>query len=545
MKMAQDTYLTDLPGLVLGGFTPARGSGVGWVPFEYELDDFAGTGLSTGAWSNAPELTLDLGLAGWHELHFCHSHTLRVRLDGEDSYRDMEVVQGAQIRDYMLCRADLTGRKVCIAPASNSFGSSPVILFYLRGVPCDGPRASARNLVVTEDGHGVFWRGLDSARELRKWFYPYKDSDVFRVLWGVFGGGDYDTDPDATHAGTIIPHDDEHAFYPEHRTFDQSIRNVISSGEQPLEAAVKGAREAGLEIHFYFRVGNFAGLFPQQEHCSRYYVEHPEFHCRDESGREVLRLSFAFPEVQDHLIAYFEELLRYDPDGICLAFNRGLPVMICEQPVLDAFEQRHGRAPKLPEETDSSEMQRVRHELLADFVGRAQARLGDHGKALSCIVPRNFEENMRRGLDARLLVERGVIESVVVGAGHEDNPLYTSRNNLPPVAQDDMGPLKQLKAMGKARIFLGGCSGHGTFWPAGDEGTRLRRMKGILDAGLDGAYFWDVNEWFANEWDSIRQYGTRGYVEAAIADARPAPVWRDTKWIEGLRNDRYSPWNAH
>ena len=78
-------------------------------------------------------------------------------------------------------------------------------------------------------------------------------------------------------------------------------------------------------------------------------------------------MSYAYPQVQDHMLAYIEELLAYSPDGICFAFNRSLPMMICEEPVINAFEERHGRTPRLPEEVDSPEMLAVRHELLAAF----------------------------------------------------------------------------------------------------------------------------------------------------------------------------------
>jgi hypothetical protein len=133
----------------------------------------------------------------------------------------------------------------------------------------------------------------------------------------------------------------------------------------------------------------------------------------------------------------------------------------------------------------------------------------------------------------------------MVGAGHEDNPLYTKRTHQAPVDQDDLKPVKQLKAIGTAKIYLGGCSGHGTFWPAADPVLRARRMRSILEAGLDGGYFWDVNQWWSRDWEDIRQYGDRAHLDLLIASGPSAAQWRDTRRIGDLVVDRYSPWNAH
>ena len=65
-------------------------------------------------------------------------------------------------------------------------------------------------------------------------------------------------------------------------------------------------------------------------------------------------------------------------------------------PVLAEFRRRYGRSPRLPDEVDCEEMLVVRHTLLADFFERANRLVTSRGKALSCIVPRNFYENRLR-----------------------------------------------------------------------------------------------------------------------------------------------------
>lgn len=543
MRVGNQTYFVDLPKLVVNGFKPAKGVNAGWIAFEYELDKFGGTGLATGSLSPAGELVLDLKLKGWHVLHFCHNPLLDVWLDGEKGLRCLDGPQpGEFIRDFPIHSADMTGRKLHIAP-KRGLDPREAILFYIRAEPCKCPRDSRRNLVATEDGDGLLRGGVTEPRDIYKYLYPYKDSDFFRILWGVYGGGDFVTEP-GSKKYTVLPFDRKYWFYRSDELLDTAIRNIRKQGREPLEVAVEASRDVGMEIHFYFRVGAFYAPFPHHGTGSRFYKENPQWHCIDEFGKEVKRISYAFPEVQEHILSYFEFLLKYNPDGICLAFNRGLPLMVCEEPVLKEFKRRYGRFPRLPQEVDSREMLSVRHELLAGFIDRAQKMLARHGKVLSCIVPRNFRENKLRGLDIEMCVKRGLFESVNVGAGHEDNPHYTRKTKQKPVNQDDLNPVLKLKSYGTAKIYLGGCSGHGAFWPAENPKARARRMSAIHKAGLDGAYFWDACQWFSRDWEHIRRYGDPRYVRKLLTGKTPVPVLHDTLRIHDLTVDRYNPWNA-
>jgi len=421
LRLEDGLYFVDLPSLVVGRFELAAGVGAGWVPFEYELEDFAGVGLATGALSSAGELILDLGLSGWHMLHFCHTPLLDVWLDGERGYRSLLGPQESDgVQDFALHAADLAGRRLHIAPRR---GVNPreVVLFYVRAVACEGAPKGARNLVGTNDGHDIFLEGLEAARDIYRFFYLFRDSDFFRMLWGNYGGGLVRPEP-GTDLADMIPWEATHDFYAYERVFAESLRKIHHGGEDVLATAVAAAREVGMEIHFYFRVGAFYSPFPHYGKTSRFYLDHPELRCRDEFGREVKRISYAFPELQERVLRYFEWLLQYEPDGLCLTFNRGLPMMVFEEPVLDEFRRRHGRPPRLPEEADGEPMRLVRQELLAGFVGRVNRLVSERGKVLSCICPRNFDENRRRGLDLEMLVERGACGIRHGGRGARGHP---------------------------------------------------------------------------------------------------------------------------
>ncbi|MCM8817681.1 MAG: hypothetical protein NC913_09285, partial [Candidatus Omnitrophica bacterium] len=296
--------------------------------------------------------------------------------------------------------------------------------------------------------------------------------------------------------------------------------------------------EIGLELHYYFRVGAFYWPFPLHLYTSSFYTNNPQWHCVDEFGNKVRRISYAFPEVQNVILQYFEELLEYQPDGICLAFNRGLPLMICEQPVIDAFEKTYGRRPKLPDECDSPEMLGVRHKLLADFISKVYKLVSSKGKVLSCIVPRDFERNLLFGLDIEMLVKNGYFESVLVGAGHKDDPKLNQ----------ELEPVKRLKHTG-TKIYPGGSgvNAHGGAWKPGDLKARASFMAKILDAGFDGAYFWDIDQIVetGTEWEIIRQFGHKDILESILDGKIPKVSYHNTRKIFDLTVDRYNPWNAY
>jgi hypothetical protein len=531
-KQKDAKFFMNLPELVVGGFVPAAGPGAGWCDFEYELEIGAGRGLFTGALSPAGELVLELGLTGWQVLHVGHNPALRVWLDGDAGYCQLPG-NPSEVSDQALPPADFTGKRLHIAPAHGSAAPKESTVFYLRAEPC-APSSSGRNLIATNDGHGVFFHGVDSPRDIWRHVYPFRDSDFFRMVWGLYGGSTYTMRPD-TKVGQCPMHPESACYRAGDFEFSRSLAKIQAAGADPLALVRQATREYGLELHYYCRVSAFFGPFPHLFKTARFFTEHPEWHCRDEFGQPIKFISYAYPQVQDHMLAFFDELLDYEPDGICLAFNRGLPLMCCEEPVLEAYRRKYGRAPKLPEEIESPEMLNVRYEILAGYVERVARLVEKRGKSLSAIIPRNFPKNLRFGLDADMLVRRGLFESVMVGAGHGDIPGMDL----------DLEPVKALKKLG-GRVFAGGSSvnAHGGAWNKSLQ-ERARHMANILDAGLDGGWFWDAELIGGYEWQALRNFGNRTRLDDIIAGAWPVPRRHETRAIGGYVVGRYNPWNAY
>ncbi len=528
-----EIWFTDLPSRVVGGVTFAPGPGAGWFPFHIELEHLSCTGLATGAFSPAGELILELGLKGWHRLHIAQNPAIRVWLDGESGYCEIPGDERS-VRDHPLPAADLTNRRLHLAPVRGEGQCREARLFYIRAEPC-APPVSRRNLIATNDGHGVFFRGLDSPCDLWRHVYPYRDSDFFRLIWGLYGGCLLTMRAD-TKVGESPLRSDEGSFRAGDWQFNRSLRKMKEAGADPLAVIRTATREYGLELHFYLRMAAFYGPFPKVDWTTRFFREHPEWHCRDEEGRRVNFLSYAWPGVQERVLAFMEELLDYEPEGICLAFNRGLPMILFEEPVLERYRRRLGHAPRLPEESNTPEMMAVRHGMLMEFVEKAARLVERRNATLSCIVPRDFDRARALGLDVEELARCGVMESVLVGAGHGDDPAFA----------DDLEPVRALKRWG-GRVYAGGSfvRAHGAAWPADDMSVRIRRMKAILAAGLDGAWFWDAEVGIGCEWEIHRRFGDWELLDRIAAGEWPSKTTHETRAIHDLVVGRYNPWHAY
>lgn len=529
--MNQDIYITDLPARVHGGFQPARGVGEGWIAVSYETANRSGTAIAAGCRSGAPELTLDLNLEGNYVLHLAlgTQTSLRVWLDGESGYREFNTEHGGNgLLECRLHAADLTGKRLHIALKDDS-RAAPAHLGYIRAERIETSHQSARNLVATNDGWSWVAMGeLQSERDVSRFFAPLRDSDFGRMLWGP-SGADF-TGNHRTKVGTLAPLETTRAFRDCDRVHAETLRPFIESGGDILRAAVANARDVGIEIHFYIRMEAFFGPYPwDHTFTSRFFVEHPELRCRDEFGDEVMRLSYAYPEVQNHMIEYFEELLEYSPDGLCFAFNRGLPMMIAEPLVLDEFERLTGRRPNLPEEIDSDDMIAARTALMSGFMQRVHDLLAQRGLSLACIVKPDEHYNRVCGLDLEGLVTNDIFESIMVQSGGFHATEYSLHDS--PFWQ-------RLRDSGKTKIYPNGWGG------SYDYVETARFLKdNIFGQGFAGGFFWDTENYTANpyNWHPIRQGGTTQFLDGTINGTIASPIIEQHTRIQGVKLDRYKP----
>lgn len=532
--MAEDMYFMDLPSLVEVGFTPADGVGEGWIAVEYETEERNGRGLAAGSRSGAPMLALNLNLHGTYTLYLALSTqtALKVWIEGERGYREFVTEHGGNaLQECQLHVVTLNGERLCIEPKNDCL-PKPAFLGYIRAVPAAAPPPSARNMVATNDGWSwVALDGIHEARDVWRFFTPLRDSDFRLMLWGP-AGADF-TGCHRTKVGTIAPRDTKHAFRVCDYVHAENLQAFLKTGGDILAEAVAAARANEVEIHFYIRPEAFFAPFPFNVFASQFMLDHPELRCRDEFDDEIMRLSYGYPEVQEHMLAYFAELLEYRPDGLCFAFNRGLPMLICEAPVLAEFERLHGRAARLPEEADSDEMIAARTSLLTQFLERVRAMLAQRGLAFSCIVLPDEEHNRLYGLDLEALVERGVFESIMVQSGGMHAASGTG----------ELTPYwRRLRDSGKVKIYPNGWNG--TY----DYAEQARYLKeNIFDQGFAGGFFWDTENFTTNPWNwlPLRRGGSPDHLQALLNGSIATPHITPFTRIQGVKLGRYNPTRSY
>jgi hypothetical protein len=532
--------ITDIPARVVGGFKPAKGVGRGWVAIDYETDGLCGTGVATGYDSGAPELVLDLNLTGNFILYLALgcADNIRVWLDGEKGFREFTCGHGGHaFQECRLHRADLTGRRLHIAPVPVDplrEYDSHTFLGYIRAVRTDHapkPTKASRTLVATNDGYSsIALHGLSRAEDISVHFTNFRDSDFYRVLYcpaGADVSGNH-----LTKVGTTSPFDTTHAYRRCDRQYAVTTGRVLKNGGDILQAAAAAAKDVGVEFHFYIRPEAFYCPFPYHDaFTSKFFAKNPQWRCTDEFGEEVMRMSYAFPQVQDHMLAYIQELLTYKPGGVCFAFNRSLPMMICEEPVLRAFEQKHGRRPRLPEEVDSPQLVAIRQTMLTTFMERVAALLKKHKAVLTCIADANHQRNSLMGLDLEALASRGLLESIYVTGSCLGVPYWEAlRDRFP-----------------KIPIL---CSIHYPHEAGGESPdpyshkVQAQALKKILDSGFAGMFWWDLDFMSNNpyNWHVLRHGGSRDFLERVLAEDPATKVkFRKYTKIHGVKRGRYDP----
>ncbi len=541
---SSDIFITDLPSRVVGGFQRAKGVGAGWVDVPFTAQDVTGVALATGYASAAKPLVLNLGLEGTYTLYLClgQHDGIRAWLDGEPGFREFTCEQGGhRIQEARLHTADLTGRRLHIAPIPHSplkKHDAGTTFFYIRAVPDHKTgswfKKSAKNLIATNDGFSwIALDGMESIRDVSKNFAPYRDSDFFRLLWCPLGAdvsGNH-----ITRVGTTVSSGPAHAYRRCDRQYALTTRRILKSGGDILRAASEGARDVGMEFWFYIRPEAFYCHFPHNvSFASRFFTKNPQFRCVDEFSNPVMRLSYAYEEVQDHMLAYITELLKYRPGGICLAFNRSLPMMIAEPPVIKAFAVKFGRPPRLPEEIDSIEMAQIRDELLQHFLDRLKRLLEKKKVALACIANADHENHRIMGLDIARAAKRGLFESICVTSDCTRQDFWLN-----------------LKKQTGLKIYPGMHDAHAPepapadLW---DHKWQARTLKPIIESSFDGAFFWDAERLQANpyNWHVVRKAGTPQYLDRVIADdPQTQVIFKTMSVLDGVRFDRYKPGSSY
>lgn len=501
-----------------------------WRAIPYQAAEVTGTLLYAPSFVQAPEITLPLGVSGWHHLRigiwqpafaYDGETRLRVKLSGEPAFRRLQPPKTADdqkhtfIRELYLRADDLTDKSLVIRKMNGILGRNAAIA-YVRLDPistdevtkilADRTQRDTRNLVATIDGvsylhYGEYTEPTDVLDQIEL----YRHSDVAKVLWAVNYG-------DRTNYPTSVP---GALFLGEHgrtrhttefgsndyvrgeQQAHRAFRAFADAGQVPQVIAAEHAHEMGLEFDVMFRLGILGDLGFVDLEEKGFFAQYP--HCRQvqADGTVVDKASYAFPETQDFTLALMRETLSMvDADGINLCFVRGPHTIQYEAPVLERFQAQYGEDARTVPATDPR-LQSVRISFMNEYLEKV------HLLTEEIAAQRNRPLNLSvwvwpssqgvwlggtpaaEGLDVAHWIKQGWLDSVIVQEGIDQDYIALGQEQ------------------GCEFVLFTGYRGEKAMSPA--------TVSAAYDQGVKQFAYWDMDavHFMPDPWNWLRRIGHR------------------------------------
>lgn len=530
-----------------------------WRTVDYETEHFSGVLLAATAESEVPEVTLHLHLDGWHHVYVglwnaesADQAGVSVRLsrDGATSYVEGSADKACS-QKMVECywkSDDLTGQSIIFAHPKWGVPVVSYVIFVrcaamseeeVAQIKRDRERSDTRRLIGMNDMHGLLYIKRPTSIEV---FYedlePYRNTDFYRVdleYWGYGDAEDY-TDHKGMLLGNGILFESKGA-----RNYSESRKMLTSKGINFYSGMIEYARNMGLKVYLSQRMNAFVSEIPfDMEFTSSFFTDFPQWRCRDKDGSEIARMSLAFAEVQDNLLSTFRRMASYGPDGINLLFNRGMPFLLYEEPLLVAFRSTYGVDPRTLDEWDEHWLS-FRADVMTGFMRRVKDAMAQSARAIgrdkihiSVVALANGAENRKFGLDIAAWAKEGLIDEVIAYAIAIPEPGVKTPSSGH-VVGIDVEYYKKSVENTECKLFV-------DMLPRDMKSEEyIEKASDYYAKGADGLCFWDTTSRYIKlqHWSAIAGLG---HVKE-LRDAKGADNWRpiQVKSLHGLRVDRYPP----
>ena len=347
-----------------------------WKVLDYATGAFPGKCLSALPKTGAPPVTLPLNLSGWYAVYLGIGNyeegasLVKVKVTGDATYQARSHSSG-QVQEVFFKCADLTKRDLQFAQQSAGYSQASVLM-YVKLVPmteaevqalrADAEQRETKRLIATIDGFSFLYeRHPTTKEELLEEFEHYRGSDFGTIWWCVSGADEvnYKSALGTINGANVDDFPREGDGY-----YTDSVKTFIKKGIDLTQVAVEAAHSVGAKIDISLRPAAWHAPPPYEEFfVSDFYAAHPEWRCYDRDGTPVMRMSFAVPEVRQHLLGIFREVLQARPDGVNVLYNRGMPLILWEEPFCTLFRERYGaEAKEVPE--DDPRLYELRGEIM-------------------------------------------------------------------------------------------------------------------------------------------------------------------------------------
>lgn len=371
-----------------------------WATVTYSNNAFSGTLIAAPQGCAVGNLRLDPKLTGWYKIFItvpCFMQTINyMKLASEerfiyytgksDDYLGME--------EYLWKCADMTDDAIEISKETSSRNQNSVIV-AVRFVPMTDEEVEAYKAEISrQDTKRVYY--CDDMKNRPLWLKLNKPED-----WLVAVDIHKNTDVE-----WISPE-----LYEPDPSKGYSYYDVLS-----LMAA--RAHELGIKIAPSLKICLWGPAFPANASSSdeKFYNTYRELTCYDRNGDKISSLSFAYPEVRRYRIDQLVKSAACGVDAVNVIGCRGVPFVLFEKPVCDAFYEKYGEYPYELPLTD----QRLRAlhcsymtEFFRELREALDERFGKNNIQIHFSAMNSIEDNAYVGFDVEALASKGLVDLII------------------------------------------------------------------------------------------------------------------------------------
>jgi hypothetical protein len=523
------TLFTDISQYVPADARSAQMKRRRWKTIPYELKDGTkGTMVWASPDTGAPPVRIPLKVHGRHAIFVglfsgveCSSLAW-IKLDRDPApvpRQNTNTDYYGNLQDTLFKVAELKEDDVLqIAQQSTGYRSGcgvayvrliPLTEQEVAGLKADRSNRSNRRMTVTCDGFSfIYYRRPVTVESLLSEVEDMRDTDVETLILHAPGG---DKVAFPSQYGQMPGQAMDDYLVAGHRYFAEAVRELARKKINPVKVIIDGAHAAGLKVQVAVRPAGWSFVEPFTDFWeTSFYKEHPQWRCEDRDGTPVTRMSWAVPEVRQHVLGLLREMVQMGADGTQIVFNRGLPVVLYEEPFRELFRKQYGEDARRFDDTEPR-IAKLRADIVTTFMremrqmlDEEQKRRGD-GKRLriSAMLLGNEFDNAWYGIDVRRLVVEGLLDEV---------DLYPF----------DFGARKGGFDL---KFFHDVCAPKGIPVRAAvayDLKTMTEMAVSHYDAGADGIAVWDAAGSDIRSWSVVSRYGHIDEVKERLKVGLPA-----------------------
>ena len=301
----------------------------------------------------------------------------------------------------------------------------------------------------------------------------------------------------------------------------ESWRIFREKSIDPLGVAIEYAHGFGLELHASYRVAGFMTPppLPDWHQKTSFYHRHPELRGVDRGGDWTPQIAYTYPETREFVLSLLREIAAYPVDGICIFYNRRLPLVEYEPPLVEGFKAEYGVDAR---EIDANDPRWLafRARILTGFMCDVRRTMDEttqeQGRTkrsqVSAIVMGIEAENLFNGIDAKTWVNEDLVDTLIPYSSH---PKWGS-NCESWTEQRDVDYWVSLTKGTPCLLAL-------NIMPRNlsAEGYR-RRAAALYEAEVEHFYFWDTGPFHPGSWEALRRLGHREEIKAWIESGQPS-----------------------